>query len=142
MARQAMLLVADEIYYNLNGKGILHGIYHNDLTINSESAVAPQLIFFFIAETDLNDPFRSLDLEVILPGSEPVRHSVPVMWPIPTNPATFGRSKIFVRWPLLIPTPTLRPGRIEAKVFHDKGEIILGAPWITYNAPSKLTDKN
>ena len=86
-----------------------------------------------MAETDLDDPFRSLDLEVTLPGSEPVRQSVPVAWPV--QPETAGRSKIFVRWPLLISMPTLRPGRIDAKVIHDAGEIVIGAPWITLNPP-------
>lgn len=141
MPRQATLLVADEIYYNLHGKAILHGIYHADLTLNASSVVVPQLIFLFMAESELTDPFRSVAVEVTLPGNEPVRQQVPVMWPaqIPAQP---GRSRIFVRWPLLIGTPTLRPGRIDAKFIHEGGEIIVGAPWIVLNPPSAAPKSN
>lgn len=131
MPRSAALLVADEIYYNLHGKAILQGIYHSDLTLNGPTAVVPQLIFFFMGESEMADPFRSVTVEVTLPGNEPIRQQVPVVFPMPPLP---GRSRVFVRWPLLIGAPTLRPGRIDAKLIHDKGEIIVGAPWIVQPA--------
>jgi hypothetical protein len=136
MARQASLLVADEIFYNLHGKAVLQGIYNADLVLNAQSAVVPQLIFFFMAESDLNDPFRSVVVEVTLPGNEPIRQQVPIALPLQTS-APPGRTKIFVKWPLLIGGPTLRPGHIEAKFIHEGGEIIVGAPWIVLrSAPS------
>ncbi|HVB90206.1 MAG TPA: hypothetical protein VND97_08410 [Beijerinckiaceae bacterium] len=131
MARQAMLLVADEIYYNLHGKAILQGIYHAELTIRSESLLAPQLIFFFLVETDNDDPFMFLRLHVALPGESPVLMQIPTT-PVHISPGVKEISKQFIRWPLLVQAPILRPGRIEAKVIHDKGEIVVGAPWITY----------
>jgi hypothetical protein len=94
MPRQAILLVADEIFYNLHGKAILHGIYHSDLTMHEPSVVVPQLIFFFIGESDITDPFRSVTVEVTLPGNEPVRQQVPVMWPPQMSDQ---RTKLFVR---------------------------------------------
>jgi hypothetical protein len=132
MARQASLLVADEIYYNLHGKAILHGIYHADLVLNGPSAVVPQLVFFFMAESDIEEPFRSIVVEVTLPDSEAIRQPVPVAWPtqMPVQP---GRTRFFLRWPLLVPAPTLRPGHIEAKVIHEGGEILVAAPWIVQN---------
>jgi hypothetical protein len=138
--RQATVLVADEIFFNLYGKAVLQGIYTTDLIINADPTLATQLVFFFIAETDISDPFRSLSVEVTLPATTPIRQSVPVQWPIPAI-AEHGRTRIFVRWPLLIPAPlTLHPGRIEAKVIHENGEIEVGAPWILLNPagpPSK-----
>ncbi len=124
-----MLLVADEIYYNLHGKAILQGIYSGDLGIPTDPSPAPQLLFFFMMETDLTDPFKSLAVEVTLPGSPPVRNQVFVTFPVPLA-AHEGRSRLFYRHPLLIQRPMLRPGRIEAKVIHESGEIIVGAPWI------------
>jgi hypothetical protein len=131
MARYATLLVADELYYNLNGKAILQGIYHSDLILNSEQATIPQLIFFFIAETDIADPFRSASVEVTLPENDTIRQQVPISSPI-TLQAPPGRTKFFLRWPLLVSNPTLRPGRIGAKLIHEAGEMEVSAPWIVF----------
>lgn len=127
MARQATLLVADEIYFNLHGKAIFQGIYHSDLAIPTNPSTAPQLIFYFMMEADVTDPFRSLTVEVTLPESAPVRNPVFV---IPPVPSIAGVTKLFYRHPLLIQGPVLKPGRIEAKVIHEGGEIAVGAPWI------------
>ena len=124
------MLVADEIYFNLHGKAILQGIYHGDLLIPTVPSSAPQLLFYFMMETEVTDPFRSLTVEVKLPDIPPIRNQVLVTFPIP--PSTHeGRTRLFYRHPLLVQAPTLRPGRIEAKVIHDSGEIAVGAPWIT-----------
>jgi len=135
MMRQASLLVADEIYYNLHGKAILQGIYHGDLTIPADPSVAPQLIFFFMGETDVSDPFQTLAVEVTLPGAEPVRNFVGVMPPEFVTNASAGRTRLYFRHPLLIQAPVLKPGKIDAKVIHEKGEISVGAPWISLNPP-------
>jgi len=130
-SRLVSVLVADEIYYNLNGKAIIQGIYNSDLSILHDPTPAPQLVFYFMAETDLSEPFRSLRAEIKLPGAEPISGSIPVMWPIPAVPS--DRTRMFVRWPVLAPNPILRPGRIEAKLVHESGELIATAPWITLN---------
>lgn len=136
MARQAQLLVADEIYFNLWGKALLHGIYHGDLVINGETSQAPQLVFFFMLETDLSDPFRNLQVEVKLPGNDPIRVPVLITYPAPPSTIQQGRTRLFYRHPLLIPQPMLRLGRIEAKAIHESGEIEIGAPWISNPQPT------
>jgi hypothetical protein len=135
--RHASLLVADEIYFNLYGKALLHGIYHHDLGIAVDPSSAPQLVFFFIAETDLSDPFQSFAVEVTLPGSEPIRNEVPFVPAPVVVAANPGKTRIPYRHPLLVPAPVLRPGQIKAKLIHEKGEIIVTAPWIVQNQPQK-----
>jgi hypothetical protein len=130
MSRQAMLLVADEIFYNLVGKAVLQGIYHTDLIIPLEESPIGQLLFYFFMDTSLDDPFRSLAVEVTLPGSPAVQNTVPVVFPIPPAMIQADRTRLYYRHPMLIQAPTLRPGRISAKVIHENGEIIVGAPWI------------
>src|SRR5580698_6532518 len=107
MARQAMLLVADEIYYNLQGKITLQGIYHSELNIPADPVSASQLIFLFTVETDISDPFRSLAVEITLPGSGPVRNQVLVVYPVPPSLIRQGSTKFFYRHPLLISSPIL-----------------------------------
>jgi hypothetical protein len=137
--RQATVLVADEIYFNLFGKAILQGIYHNDLGIAADPTPTPQLVFFFIAETDASDPFLSFAVEATLPGSAPVRTAValpPAAFVVAANP---GKTRLSYRQPLLLPAPVLRPGEIKAKLIHEKGEITVTAPWIIHNQPPKLS---
>jgi hypothetical protein len=124
--RFATVLVADEIYYNLHGKAILQGVYNTDIMIGNEEQQANQLIFFFVIETDIANPFRTVKVEVTLPGNEPVSNFVAIQ-PTPLLP---GRTRSILRWPLLIPAPKLRTGRIEAKVIHESGEILASVPWI------------
>jgi hypothetical protein len=137
MSRQAALLVADEIFYNLVGKATLQGVYHSDLVIPTEGSAVAQLLFYFLMETDVADAFRSLSVEVILPGNDPIRHTIPVIWPVTREE---GRRREFYRHPLLIQNAILRPGRIEAKVIHEAGEIVVGAPWITIAGPPVKTN--
>jgi hypothetical protein len=133
LTRQASLLVADEIYYNLYGKAILQGIYGGDLTIGSDPSFSPQLIFYFMMETDMSEPFQTLAIEVTLPNSQPIRNVVGIMPPELARLAGPGRTRFFYRHPLLVQAPILKPGKIEAKVIHEKGEIVVGAPWIALN---------
>ena len=128
--RHASLLVADEIYFNLYGKAILQGIYHHDLGIAVDPSPVPQLVFFFIAETDQSDPFQSFAVEATLPGSEPVRAEVPLMPAAIVIAANPGKRRLYYRHPLLVPAPLLRPGEIKARLIHEKGEIVVTAPWI------------
>jgi hypothetical protein len=143
--RQASVLLADEIFFNLYGKAILHGVYNTDLTIPNDPTLAPQLIFYFLMETDLSEPFKSLGVEVTLPKSEPIRGFVflpPPQLLAAQYQAQPERTRWYIRHPLLIPLPNLRPGRIEAKVIHDGGEIQVVAPWIVLGASSEPTRTN
>jgi hypothetical protein len=135
--RHASLLVADEIYFNLYGKAILQGIYHHDLGITGEQSTAPQLVFFFIAETDVSDPFKSFAVEVTLPGNGPIRNDIPLIPAEIIAAANPGKTRLIYRQPLLVPAPVLRPGRIMAKVIHERGDMIVTAPWIVQNLPQK-----
>jgi hypothetical protein len=138
--RQAFLMVADEIYFNLYGKATLQGIYQTDLGIAVDPSIIAQLIFFFVMEADVIDAFHSLAVEVTLPGSDPIRNEVAIFPPDITAAAmaaTPERTRVTYRHPMLIPTPKLRPGKILAKVIHEKGEITVTAPWISLNRPLK-----
>lgn len=137
MSRQASLIAADEIYFNLYGKSILQGVYHGDLTIPALSHPLPQLIFYFMAETSLDDPFHSLIAEVTLPGNQPVRNMVALIPPEVLKAVDRQRARAYYRHPLLVPAPILHPGQIEAKLIHESGEIIVGAPWIILNPQSQ-----
>jgi len=131
MARQAGLLVADEIYYNLYGKATLQGVYHGDITIPADPAKPPQLIFYFMAEADLTDAFRSLTAEVTLPESSPVEEEVRIIPPeVIRNAIAAGEDRAFYRYPLLLRRPVLHPGKIKVRMIHESGEIVVGAPSI------------
>jgi hypothetical protein len=144
MARQAMVLIGDEIFYNLHGKAVLQGIYNQDLLIPTNPSQAPQLIFYFMIETDIAEPFKSLTAEVTLPESESVRNHVFVPPPqlLATMPQAAGRTRFYVRHPLLIVNPTLRPGRIESKVVHESGEIAVTPHWIILTPPAQRISAN
>lgn len=136
MPRQAMLLIADEIYFNLYGKAILQGIYNTDLVIPTNPSTAPQLLFYFIIETDITEPFHSLSVEIALPEMPPVRNMILIPPPelfAAQARAQSDRKQITVKHPMIIQGPSLRPGRIEAKVVHESGEIIVTAQWIILN---------
>jgi hypothetical protein len=89
-------------------------------------------------ETDLIDPFKSLTVEVALPDNPPILNQVVVTYPIPDSHK--GRTRLFYRHPMLVQSPILQPGRIAAKVIHESGEIILGAPWVVLN-PAAIPQK-
>jgi hypothetical protein len=125
--RHASVLICDELLFSLTGKFNLLGNYTGDIAIPSDPNTALQLVFYFIVETDVSDPFQLLTFQVTLPKSEPVVQVVPVPPLLPPPP---DRPRWTLRWPLLIPQPVLRPGKIEAKVIHEKGELIAGTPWI------------
>jgi hypothetical protein len=141
--RQAMVLVADEIFFNLHGKAILQGIYNSDLVINLPEIKAPQMVFYFMIETDLSQPFQSLSVQVTFPGSEPIQQGLFV--PPPQLLAAQAqqdpkRLRWYTRHPMLVQAPTLRPGQIDAKVIHESGEIKVFTPWIVHpiaSAPAK-----
>ena len=127
-ARRASILVADDILFSLGGKAYLQGVYLNDISIPADQVVAPQLVFMFLFETEIENRFSSITLEVTLPGNDAVKAPVPIAPTAITHP---DRTHISYRLPMLLQAPILRPGRIEARIIHEGGEIIGNAIWIT-----------
>src|SRR5206468_5321157 len=125
-----------ELLLSLTGKVNLLGTYTGDIAIPTKPTVVPQLIFYFIIESDVEDIFRSLSLQVTLPELPPIVQSLPSIPQIPLQP---GRSRWTMRWPFFISQPTLNPGRIEAKAIHENGELIAGAPWIVLTGLQQLS---
>jgi hypothetical protein len=125
-SRIATIFVCDDILVSLNGKWNALGIYTADIIIAGDEVTATQIIVVFQLECDLVDPYTSITVEVQFPG-EPARQL-----PMPILPivSTQGRSRWTVRWPFLNQMVRLRPGRIQTKVIHDKGEIDTGGIWI------------
>src|SRR5262249_15936955 len=126
MARQANVLVCDELYVTLTGKLTAMGIYTGDIIVPAPGVVVPHLIFLFLVETTSDDLFESIMLEATLPDHHPVRSSIPV----PQFVFSEGRTRWGAKYPLLVQQPRLFPGRIIAKLIHDKREIIAFAQWI------------
>jgi hypothetical protein len=133
--RRASVFVCDDVLISLNGKFNALGMYTGDIAIFGGEVPSAQLVFVFQIECDLADPYRSLIAQVTLPGEGP--RQMPIPFVIPT-PAPDGRGRWTIRWPFLVTRPTLRPGRIEAKVIHEKGELIAGYQWIVTTSPSQV----
>lgn len=127
MARQASVLVSDDLYVSLIGKFIINGLFTTDIVIPIDPTIAVQLVFLFQIETDIDDPFEKLQLQVTLPGQPPTTADIQLA---PFIPAA-GRTRWLLHWPLLVRQAVLRPGRIEAKVIHERGEILTTTPWIS-----------
>jgi hypothetical protein len=125
--RHATVIICDELLFSITGKINLLGSYTGDITIPTDPTQVGQLLFYFLVETDVQDPYKSLTFQVTLPQANPVTQIVPV---VPQIQILSGRPRYTVRLPLLIPQPLLHPGRIEAKVIHESGELIAGTPWI------------
>jgi hypothetical protein len=126
--RQVSLLLADDLLWSMNGKVTMIGIYGGDITIQADSMAVPQLVFLFSAETDITDPFQLFTLHIQLAGEIPV--IVPIPMGSPPGTLDAQRTRWIVRWPYLLSQATLRPGRIVAKIIHEKGELVATAPWI------------
>jgi hypothetical protein len=132
--RQATVVIADDLLWSLNGKFTMLGIYTGDISIPADPSGAPQLVFLFIFETDVSDPFQSVTLHLELPGRSPVLVPLPVPFPqVSQDPA---RTRWTVRWPCLVPNVVLHPGKITAKVIHERGELIAATPWVVLMPPS------
>jgi hypothetical protein len=127
MTRQATVLVSDEWTYSLNGKTNAFGIYTNDIVIPKDPTEGFQLIFMFIIETAPDDPFQTLEVAVELPGGDSRR--LPIGLP-GTILSVSDQRRWCTKFPLLFARPILKPGFIEAKVIHERGEISAAAPAI------------
>lgn len=128
--RHASMIVADELLTSMNGKQVLSGIYTADIVIPYGGVAPPQLVFYFIIETDINDPFDRITIELALPGEPPISIPSPQIEPPPQPTGQEKRSRQILRVPALLNFPRLNAGKIHAKIIHDKGEINVAAPWI------------
>ena len=126
MTRQATVLVSDELTFSLNGKTNAFGIYTNDIIIPKDPTEGIQLIFMFIIETAPDDPFQTLEVVVELPGGDSRRLAIP----LGTILSVSDQRRWCTKFPLLFARPILKPGFIEAKVVHERGEISTAAPAI------------
>jgi hypothetical protein len=126
--RHAFVVVCDDLRVEINQKLIFIGVYPNHIAIPLDPFPIRQLVFYFVAESDIDDVMVPSAFEVILPGQERIRIAVPpVVAPTPPHD-TFTRWA--VKFPMLIQNPILKPGKILAKVLHNKGEITATCPWI------------
>jgi hypothetical protein len=134
MDRNASVLIADDMTISLVGKINLIGIYTADIIIPTDPLFIPQLLFLFFLETGRDDLFQRIQLQVTLPGQStaPGQPTAVMDVPVPAvAPVPEGRIGYFLRQPFLLQHVLLRPGRIEAKVVHEKGEIyVQSLPWI------------
>jgi hypothetical protein len=135
--RQATVMVADDWTTSVNGKFSISGIYGTDINIPADPFVAGQLVFAFIIETAPDDPYQSIELKVELPGGDTRNLVLPLSRFVPGQA---DQRRWCLKHPLLFSNPILRPGPIEAKVIHEKGEISTAAPFIVLREPfpSKL----
>jgi hypothetical protein len=115
--------------WSLTGKANLFGIYAQDIVIPVPEVTVGQLVFFFIAETDIGDPFKSLSFRIQFPG-EPYMDSPSLPLPPQFLEAPEGRTKMFARQAILTQNKVLRPGRILTTVIHEGGEIDAGGIWV------------
>jgi hypothetical protein len=136
--REASVIVCDDVRFEITGKLVIVGAYTADIAIAADEQPTPQLQFLFRAECDINDPFTAIRFEVTLPGTEPVIAESKNLGPPPGVSA--GRTRISVHQLISIPGAVLRPGKILARVVHEKGEIPVTATWITKVEPSPKTE--
>jgi hypothetical protein len=122
-----------------SGKLIIIGVYNNDIVIPTDEFTATQMQFLFSAECLRSDPFQFVKFEVTLPGNDPLiaapEHIVQV-------PDTYmpERKRLYIKQAIAVTAVKLRPGRILARVIHEKGEIPVRGGWIVkLEAPSAGT---
>jgi hypothetical protein len=133
IARQAFVTICDDVRIEISGKLIMIGVYTNHIIIPTEPFIAPQLVFNFYAESDINDPFTSVTFEVNLPQQPIQRVDIPLGMPAkPVNPQW---TRWFVRQPMIVRPAILHFGRIDTKVIHDRGELEAGGAWILSTPP-------
>lgn len=127
MAFQVSVLVSEELYASVSGKLVLSNVFNTDINIIGDTMLVGQLVFFFMMESDLEEqPKGAITLQVTLPGEEPLLTMVPVNQVLPQE----GRTRWLLRYPVTARMVTLRPGRIETKVIHDRGETSGTGVWV------------
>ncbi len=136
MDRQVSVLVADDIRTEISGKFVIIGAYTQDIRIASDPFYAWQLWFLFEIESDIDDPFLYLVLEVTLPEQPTVSLHVPETTLRAWSQAAPGRSRRKLTQPLVVHPAVVRPGRIIARMVHERGGTEAVAPWIALASPS------
>lgn len=94
--------------------------------------MASQLVFAFVIEAPPEDPYQSIQISVTLPGGDTRSLDLPVSKFVAGEA---DKKRWCLKYPLLFLNPVLRPGQIEAKVIHEKGEIITVAPFVILKHP-------
>src|ERR1700719_4006962 len=131
--RQAMFFICDEVLVALNGKYTISGLYTGDITVPQVPMQIPQLVAMFEIKTAIDNPFKSLILQVSIPGEIAPRQldlsaAVQAGQAMPVIP---GRTMAIYRFPFLIQGLILQSGPIEAKVICEDGEILAGTQWVS-----------
>ena len=126
--RKAAFLVCDDVLVSLNGKYFFNGVYTGDIVIPLSELQVSQLVVVFIFSTPIAKPFKTLKLQVQLPGEQNPR----LLDASASLGALLqsGRTLQQFRIPFHIASPILRPGAIEMKILHEEGETLAGRQWI------------
>jgi hypothetical protein len=131
--RTAVVLISDELTFSMNGKFNILGMYTGDIFIPADPTPVAQLVFLFVIETAPDDPYQSLVLEIALPdGGGGTKVQIAMQQLVLTHS---DQRRWILRQPVLVQNAILRPGPIEAKVIHERGEITPATPSILLNPP-------
>ena len=133
--RRATVIVSDDASYTLAGKLTLSGVYSSDIQIPVTPYLANQLIFTFLIEAPPDDPCKIVELYVSMPNNGGERRLALPVSQFKLSPS--DKVRWTVKYPLLFAGPILTPGAIDARVFHEKGEIVATAPHIMLLAPQQ-----
>jgi hypothetical protein len=139
ISRNAHVIASDDLRVEVGGKLTIVGMYTGNIGIATDPYITPQMVFTFFVYTDVDDPFLSLTFEVTPPGENtPLSMNVSLP-PLERRPKMAPESKgTIYRIPMFASSLTLRPGRVKARVIHERGEIeALGIP-IIVRAPPQL----
>jgi hypothetical protein len=126
--RRASIIVSDDLYYAIAGKVTLSGIYIQDIVIPFAGAAINQLVFFATIETPKNRPFKSVSMKIQFPNIPPNITPIPVFPRVRASDPS--RTKIVIKQPILVQQILLHPGKVQATVIHEDGEIDAGSIWI------------
>jgi len=131
--RTASVLVCDDATWSLTGKINLFGVYANDIVIPHPELLFNQIVFYFDIQTGFDDPFHHLAIQIEFPGEQPILQPMPTE--TPPSPPPAGRTKLIYKIPLMVQQRVLRPGRIIAKIIHERGQIDAGGVWVVHPTP-------
>jgi hypothetical protein len=134
----ATFFLCDDLLVALTGKFTALGIYTGDIVIPTEPFTMPQLVAVFDIQTPIQKPFRSLMLQITLPGEKSPRQldisSTLLPGQIP------GRTTIRMRTPFLIQQAVLNSGAINASVVHDGKMLAAGKQWVVSMAEAQANN--
>jgi hypothetical protein len=126
--RHLSVLVCDDIRTEVTQKLILIGVYPTHIVIPHAPHQVPQLVFMITAESDVSDPMTLSAVEITFPEHEIVRIELPASGPLPEPQP--GTTRWYGKFPVTVGGPTLRPGKITVRLFHEKGAMEAPGPWI------------